>query len=212
MFGRFMPKEVKFFDLFNAHAKEAVQGAQTLQALMAVLNDSPEKAAALAAEIQVIESRADKITYETVSLLHSTFITPLDRNEIHSLISRLDDVLDTIEDAAQAVTMYDIRRATPEVIQFADIILACVNRVNDAVTLLHKMDNGPAILAACKDIDRLESDADTVLHEAMSRLFREETDVRELIKLKAIYEILETVTDRCDDVANIIESIVLENS
>lgn len=212
MFGRFMPKEVKFFDLFNAHAKEAVEGAKTLQALMAVLNDSPEKAAALAAEIHVIESRADKITYETVSLLHSTFITPLDRNEIHTLISRLDDVLDTIEDAAQAVTMYDIRRATPEVIQFADIILACVNRVNDAVTLLHKMDNGPAILAACKDIDRLESDADTVLHEAMSRLFREETDVRELIKLKAIYEILETVTDRCDDVANIIESIVLENS
>lgn len=212
MFGRFMPKEVKFFDLFNAHAKEAVLGAQTLKALMAVLNDSPEKAAALAAEIHVIESRADKITYETVSLLHSTFITPLDRNEIHTLISRLDDVLDTIEDAAQAVTMYDIRRATPEVIQFADIILACVNRVNDAVTLLHKMDNGPAILAACKDIDRLESDADTVLHEAMSRLFREETDVRELIKLKAIYEILETVTDRCDDVANIIESIVLENS
>ncbi len=212
MFGRFMPKEVKFFDLFNAHAKEAVLGAQTLKALMAVLNDSPEKAAALAAEIHVIESRADKITYETVSLLHSTFITPLDRNEIHTLISRLDDVLDTIEDAAQAVTMYDIRRATPEVIQFADIILACVNRVNDAVTLLHKMDNGPAILAACKDIDRLESDADSVLHEAMSRLFREETDVRELIKLKAIYEILETVTDRCDDVANIIESIVLENS
>lgn len=212
MFGRFMPKEVKFFDLFNAHAKEAVLGAQTLKALMAVLNDSPEKAAALASEIHVIESRADKITYETVSLLHSTFITPLDRNEIHTLISRLDDVLDTIEDAAQAVTMYDIRRATPEVIQFADIILACVNRVNDAVMLLHKMDNGPAILAACKDIDRLESDADTVLHEAMSRLFREETDVRELIKLKAIYEILETVTDRCDDVANIIESIVLENS
>lgn len=212
MFGRFMPKEVKFFDLFNAHSKEAVLGAQTLQALMTALNESPEKAAALAAEIQVIESRADKITYETVSLLHSTFITPLDRNEIHQLISRLDDVLDTIEDAAQAVTMYDIRRATPEVIQFADIILACVNRVNDAVTLLHQMDNGPAILAACKDIDRLESDADTVLHEAMSRLFREETDVRELIKLKAIYEILETVTDRCDDVANIIESIVLENS
>lgn len=212
MFGRFMPKEVKFFDLFNAHSKEAVLGAQTLQALMTALNETPEKAAALAAEIQVIESRADKITYETVSLLHSTFITPLDRNEIHTLISRLDDVLDTIEDAAQAVTMYDIRRATPEVIRFADIILACVNRVNDAVTLLHKMDNAPAILAACKDIDRLESDADTVLHEAMSRLFREETDVRELIKLKAIYEILETVTDRCDDVANIIESIVLENS
>lgn len=212
MFGRFMPREVKFFDLFNAHSREAVQGAEALKALMEVLNDSPERAAALAAEIDVIEARADKITYETVSLLHSTFITPLDRNEIHQLISRLDDVLDTIQDAAQAVTMYDIRRATPEVVRFADIILACVKRVNDAVTLLHKMDNGPAILAACKDIYRLESDADAVLREAMSRLFREETDVRELIRLKAIYELLETVTDRCDDVANILESIVLENS
>jgi predicted phosphate transport protein (TIGR00153 family) len=212
MFGRFMPTEGKFFDLFNAHVKEAVLGGEALKTLMVALNDSPEKATALAAEIHVIESRADKITYETVSLLHSTFITPLDRNEIHGLISRLDDVLDTIEDAAQAVTMYDIRRATPEMLRFADIILASVKRVSDAVTQLHQMDNGPAILVACKDIDALESEADKVLHEAMSRLFREETDVRELIKLKAIYETLEAVTDRCDDVANIIESIVLENS
>lgn len=212
MLGRFMPKEVKFFDLFNAHAEEGVLGAAKLKALMVALNTAPAEAPALMAEVDAIEARADKITYETVSLLHSTFITPLDRNEIHQLISNLDDVLDTIQDAAQAVAMYDIRRASPEALQFADIIVLVVKRVHDAVHMLHDMDNGPAILAACKDIYTYESDADAVLRSAMSQLFREETDVRELIKLKAIYELLEEVTDRCDDVANIIEAIVLENA
>jgi len=212
MLGRFMPKEVKFFDLFNAHAREGVLGAQKLKALMVALNTAPDEAPALTIEVDAIEARADKITYETVSLLHSTFITPLDRNEIHQLISNLDDVLDTIQDAAQAVAMYDIRRASPEALQFADIIVLVVQRVHDAVHMLSDMDNGPAILAACKDIYTYESEADAVLRSAMSQLFREETDVRELIKLKAIYELLEEVTDRCDDVANIIEAIVLENA
>jgi len=212
MLGRFMPKEVKFFDFFNAHARECVLGAEKLMALMVALNTAPEEAPALTIEIDAIEARADKITYETVSLLHSTFITPLDRNEIHQLISNLDDVLDTIQDAAQAVAMYDIRRASPAALEFADIIVLVVKRVFDAVHLLSDMDNGPAILAACKDIYTYESDADSVLRSAMSQLFREEMDVRELIKLKAIYELLEEVTDRCDDVANIIEAIVLENA
>lgn len=212
MLGRFMPKEVKFFDFFNAHAEECVKGADKLRELMLALNQAPETAPALMAAVDDIEARADKITYETVSLLHSTFITPLDRNEIHQLISNLDDVLDTIQDAAQAVGMYDIRRASPEALQFADIIVSVVACVRDATRLLSDMDNGPAILAICKSIYTYESDADAVLRSAMSKLFRDETDVRELIRLKAIYELLEEVTDRCDDVANIIEAIVLENS
>lgn len=212
MLGRFMPKEVKFFDLFNAHARECVLGAEKLKALMVALNTAPAEAPALTVEIDAIESRADKITYDTVSLLHSTFITPLDRNEIHQLISNLDDVLDTIQDAAQAVAMYDVRRASAEALQFADIIVLVVKRVYDVVHMLSDMDNGPAILAGCKDIYKYESEADSVLRVAMSQLFREEMDVRELIKLKAIYELLEEVTDRCDDVANIIEAIVLENA
>ncbi len=212
MFGRFMPQEVKFFDLFNAHAKEIVRGADALVAMIGAMNRSAEEASAHAKAIDDIEARADKTTHETIALLHSTFITPLDRDEIHQLISHMDDVLDTIQDAARTVAMYDIRRATPEMIRFAEIIRASAEKVCYAVGLLHDMDNGPAILAAARDIDKLESEADQVLREAMSKLFREEADVRELIKLKAIYELLETVTDHSDDVGNLLEAIVLENS
>lgn len=212
MFGRLMPKEGKFFDLFNAHAKEMVRGADALVALLAALNNRHEDAMAHADVIDVIESRADKITHEAITLLHSTFITPLDRDVIHNLISTMDDVLDTIQDAAQTVATYNIRRATPEVIRFGELIRAAVDQVTEAVSLLEDMDHGPAILAAAREIDRIEGEADQILREAMSRLFREEADVLEVIKMKGIYELLETVTDYCDDVGNVLEAIVLENS
>lgn len=212
MFGRFMPKEGKFFDLFNAHAKEMVRGADALVALLNALNTSHDQAIAHADVIDVIEARADKVTHETITLLHSTFITPLDRDVIHHLISTMDDVLDTIQDAAQTVATYNIRRATPEAIRFGEIIRAAIDQVAEAVGLLEDMDNGPAILAAAREIDRLEGEADQILREAISRLFREEADVLEVIKMKGIYEQLETVTDYCDDVGNVLEAVVLENS
>ena len=212
MFGRFMPREVKFFDLFNAHAKEIVRGADALVAVMNALSQSPEAAAAHANNLDTIEERADKVADETLALLHTTFITPLDRDEIHQLIKHLDDVLDTIQDAGGTVTTYDIRRATPEAIRFAEIIRDSVQCVEKAVSLLSNMQNGPTILQICKEISKLESDADCVLREAMSKLFREEPDVRELIKLKVMYELLETVTDCCKRVATTLEGIVLENS
>jgi predicted phosphate transport protein (TIGR00153 family) len=212
MFGYFMPREVKFFELFNAHAKEIVRGADVLVAVVASLSQSPEVAAAHAITLDAIEERADKIADETLAMLHATFITPLDRDEIHQLITHLDDVLDTMQDASGTVTTYDVRRATPEAIRFAEIIRASVQGVEKAVSLLNNMKNGPAILDACKEISSLESDADRLLRDAMSKLFREEADVRELIKLKAMYELLETVTDCCKRVATTLESIVLENS
>lgn len=212
MLGRFMPKEVKFFDLFNAHAKEMVRGADALVSLLSAINHHHEEAVAHADAIDAIESRADRITHETVTLLHSSFITPLDRDVIHNLISVMDDVLDTMQDAAQTVAMYDIRFITPEAIRFGEVIRACVDKVAEGVGMLEDMDNGPAILAAAREIDLLEDKADQILREAISTLFREEADVRTLIKHKAIYELLETVTDYCDDVGNLLEAIVLENS
>ncbi len=212
MFGRFLPKEGKFFDLFNAHAREIIQGADRLVALLVAMNEAPDTVSGHAAAIDEIEARADKITYETLALLHSTFITPLDRDEIHQLIIRLDNVLDTIQGAVQTLSVYDIRHATPATRQFADIIREGAGKLAEAVGMLSNMNNGKAILDICRDLDRLENDADRVLREAMSRLFREEEDVRELIKYKAVYEQLETVTDHCDSVGNILEAIVLENS
>ncbi|MRR51601.1 MAG: DUF47 domain-containing protein [Rhodocyclaceae bacterium] len=212
MFSRLMPQEGKFFDLFNSHAELIVLGARELAALVGELSDNVDSLASHAQTIDDYETRADKITHDTVALLHTTFNTPLDRDEIHQLISKMDDILDLIQDFAETMHLYDVRKLTQEARQLADICVSCCERVKSAVSLLDNMDNGPAILKTCHEIDTLESDADRVMRTGIIKLFREEADVRELIKLKGIYELLESVTDRCEDVANIIEGIVLENS
>lgn len=212
MFSRLMPQEGKFFDLFNAHAELIVLGARELAALVGELSDNADSLASHAQAIDDYETRADKITHDTVALLHTTFNTPLDRDEIHQLISKMDDILDLIQDFAETMHLYDVRKLTQEARQLADICVSCCERVKSAVSLLNNMDHGPAIIKTCQEIDTLESDADRVMRTGIIKLFREEADVRELIKLKGIYELLESVTDRCEDVANIIEGIVLENS
>ena len=208
MFGRLMPTEGKFFELFNEHAELCVKGAKEMVALMTNFDDLEIRVHA----IEAIEKQADKVTHQTIDLLHKTFITPIDRDDIHQLITRMDDILDLLEDAGQTISLYDIKAITPEAKRLAELCLACAEKVCTAVRLLHNMDNSPEILLMCAEIDRLESDADHVMRAAMSKLFRDEPDVRNLIKLKAIYEILETVTDRCEDVANIIEGILVENA
>jgi uncharacterized protein len=208
MFGRLMPTEGKFFELFDQHAELCVKGAKEMVLLMTNFDDLENRVHA----IEGIEKQADKVTYATLDMLHKTFITPLDRDDIHQLITRQDDILDLLEDAAQTISLYDIKSTTPEAKRLAELCLLCTEKVKAAVALLHNMDNSTQILALCEEIDRLESDADHVMRAAMSKLFRDEPDVRTLIKLKAIYEILETVTDRCEDVANIIEGIIVENA
>ncbi|OWW21715.1 DUF47 domain-containing protein [Noviherbaspirillum denitrificans] len=208
MFGRLMPNEGKFFDLFVQHADLCVKGAKEMVALMTNFDDLENRVHA----IESIEKQADKVTYETLDMLHKTFITPLDRDDIHKLITKQDDILDLLEDAGQTISLYDIKAVTPEAKRLAELCLSCTEKVKTAVGLLHSMDNSGQILSVCEEIDRLESDADHVMRAAMSKLFRDEPDVRNLIKLKAIYEILETVTDRCEDVANIIEGIIVENA
>ena len=209
MFGRLLPKEGRFFDLFNAHAGQVVRAAQELKAVMEHYEDREQ-------HIRLIddaEHAADRITAETIRLLHKTFITPLDRDHIHQLINALDDICDLIQDTAESLTLYDVHAITPEAARLADIGLKCCERVNDVVHLLGvEKQNFEAILRTCEEIDRLESDADRVMRAALSKLFREEQDVRELVKLKAIYELLEAITDRCLDVANLAEGISLENA
>lgn len=208
MFGRLMPTEGKFFELFSQHADLCVKGAKEMVALMTNFDDLENRVHA----IESVEKQADKVTYETLDLLHKTFITPLDRDDIHKLITSMDDILDLLEDAGQTISLYDIKAITPEAKRLAELCLSCAEKVKSAVVLLNNMDNSRQMLTICEEIDRLESDADHVMRAAMSKLFRDEPDVRTLIKLKAIYEILETVTDRCEDVANIIEAIIVENA
>ena len=203
-----MPKEGRFFDLFNQHAGHIIDGTHELIGLMDNVTDGQKHIY----NIESCEKRGDRIAHEVIELLHKTFITPLDREDIHLLITRMDDILDLTEDVAQSVYLYDLKSITPDAKRLAEICVACVDKVRDAVALLPSMENAAKIRSVCTEIDKLESEADHVMRAAMARLFRDEADVRQVIKLKAIYELLESITDRCEDVANIIEGIVVENA
>jgi uncharacterized protein len=208
MLGRLMPREGKFFDLFNAHAERIVEGARELAAMMSRFDELE----AHAQRIDGAERAADKITHETITLLHRTFITPFDREQIHALITKMDDILDLIQDVAESIALYDLQAVTPEAKQLAEICQQSCDRVKSAVALLTNLKDPQAILKSCEEIDRLESDADRVMRAAMSKLFREENDLKQVMKLRVIYDLLESITDRCEDVANVIEGIVIENS
>jgi predicted phosphate transport protein (TIGR00153 family) len=205
-----MPQERQFFSLFNAHAALVVDGARALVELLAGYADNGRREA-LIAKIQQLEHDADEVTHQTVALMHNTFVTPFDRDQINKLIQRMDDILDLMQDTAESLMLYDVHQLTPEVLHLADLVQVCCTRVRDAVTQLSNMDNGPAILRICQEIDSLETDADRVMRGAISKLFREDQDVRQLVKLKAVYELLELTTDKCQDVALVIEGVVLEN-
>lgn len=211
MFGRLMPREGRFFDLFNRHADEIIAGSEALAQLMRQYSDVASRRTHID-RIDLVEKNADRITHETVALLHKTFVTPFDRDDIHKLISNMDDILDLIQDVAESAMLYDLQRITPEAQQLSELNEMCCKRVQMAVRMLPSMDNAEAILKLCREIDQLESDADRVMRAGMSKLFRDERDVRQLIKLKQIYELLEAVSDKCEDVANLLEGVVLENA
>ncbi len=214
LFGKLLPREGNFFELFNQHGDRIVEGARAFILLIRNYAD-PQLRDKYAEEVGNAERQADRITAEVNRLLHKTFITPIDREQIHSLINAMDDILDLLQDATETMSLYDVRAMTEDVLRLGDLSARCCERVQHAVALLPKISQPEAAEAAvktCEEIDKLESDADRVMRSAMSRLFREETDVRELIKLKAIYELLESISDRCEDVANLIEGVVLENS
>ena len=208
MFGRLMPHEGRFFDHFKDLADLIVQGSLELQPLMATFDDVERRRF----NIETIEKKGDKVTHATVELVHKTFITPIDREDIHQLITNMDDILDLIEDSAQSISMYDLHSVTTDAARLAEICVACAEKVQAAVGLLPNMQNARQILEVCGEIDKLESEADHIMRTAMAKLFRDEPEVRQLIKLRTVYELLEEMTDRCEDVANIIEGIVLENS
>ena len=208
---RLMPREGRFFSLFDVHAKLVVDGALALADVLRNYDVQKDREAGIKI-IEDAEHAADRITRETVQLLHTTFVTPFDRDDIHRLISRMDDVLDLIQDTGESLLLYDIQKVTPDATQLAELLRRCAERVQSAVGLMASMADAPAILKICQEIDQLESEADRVMRAAISALFRDETDVRQVIKLKAVYEALESATDKCQDVANVIESVVLENA
>ncbi|MFC7408238.1 MULTISPECIES: DUF47 domain-containing protein [Hydrogenophaga] len=214
LFGKLLPREGNFFEMFNQHATHIVEAAQAFAQLVANYADL-ELREKYNQEVDTAERAADRVTAEVNRLIHTTFITPIDREQIHSLINTMDDVADLIQDSAETMALYDVRHMTVEITRLTELSVKCCERLKDVVGMLGKIGDqktAEAALKTCEEIDKLESDADRVMRTAMSKLFREEPDVREVIKLKAIYELLETITDKCEDVANEIEGIVLENA
>lgn len=206
MFGSFIPSEGKFFDLFNDLAATVLEGARTFSEMLA----NPTQYETYFRKIKDIEHKADDITHSSFDLLHKTFITPMDRDDIRSLVSGLDDVMDCIDAIAARLFLYDVGQVPQEAIELSQINLRSVEKLASVVTLLKNLKNPDGIIKTCIEIHGLENDGDHVLRTSMAKLFKHEQDIRRLIKLKEVFELLELVTDKCEDVANTIEGIVLE--
>jgi predicted phosphate transport protein (TIGR00153 family) len=206
-----VPREGKFFEYFNAHASRTAAASIELTLLLSEYADVAARPARIE-RINTLEHEADRITHDTASLLHTIFVTPLDRDDIHRLISRMDDVLDLIQDTAESLQLYDVQQVTSHAVELAQLLREGCENLQSAVGMLSNMKNAPEILKLCREVDIMESRADRVMRNAISMLFREEADIRQVIKLKAVYELLETATDRCQDVADILESVILQNA
>lgn len=206
MFSRFLPKEPGFFDSFDQHADLIVRSAQLLSTIWGnhSIVTSVEK-------IKSLENEADEITHHTIELLHKTFITPLDREDIFRLISRMDDIIDHIEAAADCLIVYKITSLLTPALSLVKILNECAQEVQSAVKGLRHIDKNPSTRLHCTKINLLESEADGILRNAIGLLFEEEQDTRLLIKWKEIYDHLEGAINRCEDASNIIEGVILEH-
>jgi predicted phosphate transport protein (TIGR00153 family) len=205
MFG-LIPKDDKFFAMFREMSYNIIEGAELLKDMLDNFTDP----AVSQRRIKEIEHKGDTITHEIIKKLNKSFITPFDREDIYALSSALDDILDLIDASAQRVVMYNVEKPTPESKELAFLILKSCQVIDKIVAVLGgKLE---PISAYCIEVNALENEADRVCREAISRLFDEEKDPIQLIKWKEIYETLETTTDKCEDAANILESVVVKNA
>jgi hypothetical protein len=209
MLQRLMPKSDDFFSDFEAQAAAVVEGAILLKALLDDFTDVPRKCQA----IKDVEHRADDITHRAFARLHTQFITPFDRSEIHRILSRIDDVLDLADAAAERLGLYDIDVVLPEARELAAVLVEQSRKMEEAVKGLRNMKKDPRkILEACKEMNVLENQADTLTRQTMAKLFKRGNDPLTVMKWKEIIDLIEDATDRAEDVANVIEGIVLEHA
>jgi predicted phosphate transport protein (TIGR00153 family) len=198
-----IPRDVKFYDLFREQAENIHQAAQMLVNLFDDFKDVEKHVA----EIKFLEHKGDQLTHALMMKLNQTFITPIDREDIHSLGSALDDVLDLVDAAASRLVTYKVTSVTPGARQLSKVILHGTDIILQAVSELNKPHN---ILEYCEKIAMIEEEADRIKGECVARLFENSTNPVEIIKWKEIYEVLEATTDKCEDVADVLEAVVLK--
>ena len=202
---RLIPREVRFYDDFEALADEIRRGARLLEEMLAPEHPVWDKAD----EIKEVEHKCDFLTHETIQRLHRTFVTPLDREDIHALARSLDDVMDAIDASAALVRLYRIDKVRPGARELARIISASADQVHKAMGALERRTG----VAQCAiEINRLENEADRLHQSAVQQLFADERDPIVIMKWKEILDFLEDATDRCEDVANVLEGVVVKHA
>ena len=204
----FLPREAKFFDLFEQSARNMVKAAQVLKKLV----DTWEHVDAAVSEITELEHEGDSITHQIIAQLHRTFVTPFDREDIASLAHVLDDVTDFIHAAADAMLIYKVDYPSQRAKELADIIIQAATEVESAMPHLRRRSQLKQVLERCVEINRLENMADRVFRSAMAELFTDSPDIASVIKWREIYEHMESATDRCEDVANVLEGVALKHA
>jgi uncharacterized protein len=201
---RLIPREEKFYDDFKSMADELRRGARLLEAMLAVDPPLADKAH----EIKEVEHKCDFLTHEIIQRLNKTFVTPIDREDIHELARTLDDVMDAIDNAASLIPLYKIDRIRPGARELTRIIIQQCDEIRVAVEALEQR---KGVLERAIEINRLENEADRIHKNALSQLFDEETNPIAILKWKEIYDLLEEATDACEDVANLLENVVVKH-
>jgi len=203
---RIIPREEAFFAMFEQAAQNAMDGAEVLKDLLDTFENVKEKAS----QIADIEHKGDTLTHEIIRKLNTTFITPIDREDIMALASSIDDVIDLIHGAAYRIALYKLAESTPQAKELGFLILKSTRELHRGIAHLSKKMEG--VYEHCVEVNSLENEADRVCRDAIAQLFEQEKDPIFVLKWKEIYETLETATDRCEDAANVLEGVALKNA
>lgn len=203
---RMIPRETKFFDMFAEMSSNLTEGATVLRDLL----QNYSNVAIGVQKIKDIEHKGDDMTHAVLIKLNQTFITPFDREDIHRLASSIDDVLDYVNSAADRLIMYKILTVPQAAIDLANVIVKQGDELAHAVRLLEK--SHQKVLDHCVEVNRLENEADRIARDAIGHLFEQETDPIHLIKIKELLEVLETATDKAEDAANVLETVILKSA
>ncbi len=212
MFSSLMPQRKEFFELLAAHSDRVVAGANATLRLLNGLGAGTEDIPVLVAAVNMNEQSADKIKSELITLLHRSFTTPINRDQIHTLTIELDNVLNALQDVANAVGMYNIKESTPEAREMAALAADAAAKLNRAVVALGDKNRKQETSDLCKEIDGMESQADRVQRKAITGLFAEGSSIWNAIRMREFYALQEEVLDRCEDAAKTIEEILIDNS
>lgn len=208
MWDRLLPRETSFFDFFDQHASLIVKAAETF---LQLVSRSPLDLPQDPNPIKEFEHQADEVVHQCLDALHQTFITPIDRDHIYRLMSAMDDIIDEINAVYYSLIIFRMSAPTVELQKLAKIVFLATQKVELVVKGLRHLKNGESISDNCVEIHQLENEADNLLHQSIAKLFDEESDAKEIIKWKEVYESLEKATDSCEDVADAVQSIILES-